>query len=157
MAKATFGDAPLPARILGMAGLLPFIGGALGAWTLPAEQAGLAIPLQFFYASAVLSFLGAIHWGLAAAGYGGRAGAVRWVLAVLPCLAGWVLTAIDIEPLYMGAALTAAFPIVLAGDAVADRRGLAPAWHLALRIPLTLVATAALAASTLRFVYPPGA
>ena len=78
----------------------------------------------------------------------------RW--SVLPMLAGWLLTALEFEPIHMGLALTAAFPAVLAGDAIAVRRGLAPPWYLALRVPLTVVATLCLAASSLRFVYPPG-
>ncbi|MCC7274114.1 MAG: DUF3429 domain-containing protein [Alphaproteobacteria bacterium] len=154
--KATLRDVPPPALVLGVAGLVPFVAGAIGAWTLEPEHAGLAIPLQFFYAAVVLSFLGAVHWGPALAGVGGPPGWGRLTLGVVPCLAGWALTALDIEPLQMGLALTLAFPAVLAGDLAAARRGMAPAWYMALRTPLTIVATLSLAASTLRFVHPPG-
>lgn len=76
---------------------------------------------------------------------------------MVPALAGWLLTALEFEPVQMGMALTLAFPVTLAVDVWLVRRGLAPAWYPALRIPLTIVVTLALAASTLRFVYPPGA
>ncbi len=157
MFRPTLRDVPRPALILGFAGLVPFILGAVGAWALEAERAGLAIPLQFFYASAVLSFLGAVHWGLAMADYGAvsRASWGRFAWGVVPALAGWLLTALESAPIHMGMALTAAFPIVLVADLVAAGRGLAPPWYPALRIPLTLVATLSLAASTLRFVFPP--
>lgn len=155
MTRPTLSDVPRPAAVLGFAGLVPFVAGAIGAWTLEAEQAGMAIPLQFFYAAAVLSFLGAVHWGLAMAD--GRPGWGRWAWGVVPALAGWLLTALEFEPVQMGMALTLAFPVTLAVDVWLVRRGLAPAWYPALRIPLTIVVTLALAASTLRFVYPPGA
>lgn len=157
MARPTLHDVPRPALILGFAGLTPFVLGAIGAWVLEAERAGLAIPLQFFYASAILAFLGAVHWGLAMADYGAAATASwsRFGWGVVPALAGWLLTALEFEPIQMGMALTLAFPITLAADVLAARRGLAPAWYPALRIPLTVVATLALAASTLRFVFPP--
>lgn len=159
MARPTLRDVPRPALILGFAGLVPFVLGALGAWMLEPDRASQAIPLQFFYASAVLSFLGAVHWGLAAADHGARAPGAGWIRfgwSVVPALAGWLLTALEFEPIDMGLALTAAFPITLAADAFAVRRGWAPGWYLALRIPLTAVATLCLAASSLRFVYPPG-
>lgn len=155
MARSTLHDVPRPALILGFAGLIPFALGAVGAWTLDAERAGFAIPLQFFYASAVLSFLGAVHWGLAMADADRRAGWARYGWGVVPALAGWLLTALEFEPVHMGLALTLAFPVTLAADIVAARCGLAPRWYPALRIPLTLVATLCLAASTLRFVFPP--
>ncbi|BBK33792.1 uncharacterized protein DUF3429 [Stella humosa] len=159
-ARPNLADVPRPALILGFLGLIPFVAGAAGAWVLEAGQAGLAIPLQFFYASAVLSFLGAVHWGLAIGDFGPEPNGTSWGRlgwSVIPALAGWLLTALEFEPVTMGTALTIAFPIVLVADIVATRRGLAPDWYPALRIPLTVIATLALAASTLRFVFPPGA
>jgi hypothetical protein len=53
------------AKLLGRAGLLPFVTGAVLCWWGPPAwhaQAGLALAA---YAAVIVSFLGGIHWGLA--------------------------------------------------------------------------------------------
>ncbi|MGE0724165.1 MAG: DUF3429 domain-containing protein [Alphaproteobacteria bacterium] len=149
MARPTLDDVPRPALVLGGLGLIPFIAGAAGAWALDPDLAGLAIPLQFFWACAALSFLGAVHWGLAiAAPRGATWRRLGW--SVMPALLAWLLTALELEPVQMGLALVLAYPVTLAVDVAATRKGWAPAWYPALRIPLTIVATLALAASVWR-------
>ena len=67
-----FGPIPLAARLLGYAGLIPFILGGVGAVVLPdinMANAGLAAFMQMTYASSIASFMGAVHWGLALAEY----------------------------------------------------------------------------------------
>lgn len=148
------GDAAsAPARIpsaalwLGPLGLIPFLAGALAPWLLPAErlpEAGLAL---VGYGAVILSFLGGVHWGLAAPA--GRPWQIG--LSVLPSLVGWL--ALLVANLHaLGPALwllAAAFAALLPGDLLAAGHGLAPPWYPRLRLPLTLVAVASLVAVAL--------
>jgi len=62
------GVSPL-AEATGYAGLLPFLGALLGVGLLPTfEQRDLAQRLALGYGATILSFVGAVHWGLAVAG-----------------------------------------------------------------------------------------
>ncbi|MFC7474774.1 DUF3429 domain-containing protein [Dankookia sp. GCM10030260] len=56
---------PRPTLWLGLAGLLPFLGTALLAWTAPPDWRGVALHALAAYGAVILSFLGAVHWGLA--------------------------------------------------------------------------------------------
>ncbi len=77
------------ARALGIAGLLPFVAGAVGLWSLPPEWAGLAALALLTYAAVIVSFLGGIHWGLAMplAQAQKRRNLLIW--GVLPSLLAW--------------------------------------------------------------------
>ena len=59
--------APPPpwAKRLGYGGLLPFVGLALAAWAFDGPRQVQAIFALLAYGATILSFLGAIHWGLA--------------------------------------------------------------------------------------------
>jgi hypothetical protein len=62
------GLSPL-AEWIGYAGLLPFLGAMLGVGLAPGiEQRDLAQRLALGYGATILSFVGAVHWGLAVAG-----------------------------------------------------------------------------------------
>ena len=144
-----FGGAnPVPAGIpkaalwLGPLGLIPFLAGALAPWLLPAARlpdAGLAL---IGYGAVILSFLGGVHWGLAAPA--GRP--LQIGLSVVPSLVGWL--ALLVANLHAAGPalwlLAAAFAILLAGDLFAARCGLTPAWYPRLRVPLTLIVVACL-------------
>ena len=138
---------PSAARWLGPLGLIPFLAGALAPWLLPAERlpdAGLAL---VGYGAVILSFLGGVHWGLAAPA--GRP--LQIGLSVLPSLVGWC--ALLVANLHaLGPALwllAAAFAVLLPGDLLAAGRGLAPPWYPRLRVPLTLVVVACLVVGAL--------
>lgn len=75
------------ARLLGIAGLLPFVAGAAALWTLPPEWLGLAANALLAYAALIVSFLGGIHWGLAMPQAALRRKQLIW--GVLPSLLGW--------------------------------------------------------------------
>lgn len=141
--KAGLGDVPRPALVLGGAGLIPFLAGVAGVWTLDYPDFFLALNLMMAYAAVVLAFLGAVHWGLALA----QEAAGNWrrlAPSVLPALAGWFALML---PNALGLLLLA---IGFAGAFLADRAAVtanrAPAWYRALRKPLTLVVLAGLAA-----------
>ncbi|OGA98107.1 MAG: hypothetical protein A3E25_10250 [Burkholderiales bacterium RIFCSPHIGHO2_12_FULL_69_20] len=86
------------ARLLGHAGLLPFVLGALLVWV------GLAPDLHAFvtlalsaYAGLIVSFLGGIHWGLAFRHSAPPASLFIW--GVVPSLVAWLAV---IMPPYAG-------------------------------------------------------
>jgi hypothetical protein len=165
---------PRPALWLGIAGLLPLFATAAAVWLLPADQAGLVLDIQLYYAAIVLSFLGAVHWGLAIAGFGTelrgteirgpeirspeiRAGEspgaetigwVRLTWSVVPALVGWVALLMTAVPALV--TLMIAFAAVFGADLAAARRGLAPAWYPVLRRPLTVLVVLSLGASLMR-------
>jgi len=62
------GVSPL-AEAVGYAGLAPFLAALIGVGLLPdIEQRDLAQRLALGYGASILSFVGAVHWGLAVAG-----------------------------------------------------------------------------------------
>jgi hypothetical protein len=130
---------PSWARILGFAGLLPFVGGAALLWIVPgpsaqAHAAGLSLAA---YAATIAAFLGGVHWGTALRAGGLAPVPLLW--GVLPQLAGWLAL------LLPASASLLACAAVLVACYVADRRlypeaGLA-SW-LPMRLQLTIVAAA---------------
>lgn len=125
-------DVPKPARILGLAGAIPFVGLALiGLSGLGADAWVLSALLG--YGATILSFMGGIHWGLAMAQ--NDPSWERLGASVIPALVGWLA-------LLLGGGtglvlLAAAFAALLLYDLreVAARR--APDWYPSLRRLLT--------------------
>jgi len=137
-------DIPQPALVLGLAGLLPFLATALAAWLVDDRLFTFAVNLQIAYGAIILSFLGAVHWGLALA----QDDAGNWRrlgLSVLPALAGWLALMIALP---FGLLLLAlGFAAVFFADLRTVAAGRAPAWYKALRKALTIVVLLSLAAS----------
>lgn len=135
---APVGPAPTrTAYALGVAGLLPFVAGALAAWTLPgALQPGIVHALGA-YGAAILAFLGGLHWGLAARG---TRASWQYAWGIVPSLVAW--GALLLPPRVGLAVLAAA---LLACYAV-DRR-VFPAEGLAAWLPMRAALTAVAAAS----------
>lgn len=137
---------PLPriARLLGLAGLVPFLGSLALAAASADEMRGAALWALATYGAVILSFLGAVHWGLALGP--GRPAAVeaRLGLGVLPSLVGWVALLLPPVPSLL---LLAAGILGTAGmETLAARRGLLGAAYLRLRWRLSLAAAACLLA-----------
>lgn len=135
------------AWVLGLAGLLPFFGHAWLAWlTSPYELAGL-LRSQVHYTAAILSFLGALHWGLVLAlpVLPAVAAGKRLVWSVLPALYAWVVSMYppDLSLLLLAGAL----PVVLVMDLLLYRALPQVRWFLSLRVLLTVGATASVLAS----------
>lgn len=53
-----------PARVLGLAGLIPFVGLTVAMYVDAAPRGWIALA-QLAYAATIVSFIGALHWGLA--------------------------------------------------------------------------------------------
>jgi hypothetical protein len=48
--------------------------------------------VQITYGAIILSFLGALHWGMEFAKYGGQVGYERLIIGVVPVFIGWPTT-----------------------------------------------------------------
>jgi Protein of unknown function (DUF3429) len=129
---------PPPAAWLGGFGLLPFIAGA--ALVVSSDVTWALYALRF-YAAAILSFMGGVHWGLAIANFGPGTGSgsswTRLCGSVLPALIAWL--GLLLAPVPGLLVTAAAFTILLLGDLFAVRMGMAPRWYPRLRLPLTSV------------------
>jgi hypothetical protein len=129
-------------RALGAAGLLPLIG--VVALLLAGPEAPVraaALMIGHAYAALILSFLGGLWWGLAAAA-GDRAPRWLWAAAVVPSL--WAFAALGLAGLGR-IGIEAALAITGAGlwlallvDRALVAQRLAPPWWTALRLPLSL-------------------
>ncbi len=150
------------ALALGAAGAVPFVGltpggskvlgelvppgapgGSVVAWATSHER---RVPLQVSYGASILSFLGAVHWGLAMAG-GVHHGALRFAWSVVPSLVAWPCTAL---PPCVGLQVSAGGLLAAAAVDLALFRTCSslPAWYVAgLRVPLTAVAVGSLGSS----------
>lgn len=131
---------PRSARYLGLAGTIPFFSFAGAALFLP-EVSGVAAASAQMYGASVLSFLGAVHWGVALRTAGGSARDWDFAYSVCPALAG---AAAAVLPVQEGlAVLLPSFGAALVYDSVrfAGEPGV-PQWYARLRKPLTGAAMA---------------
>ena len=137
---------PTPAIWLGAAGLLPFLATALLSWLLPPETRGFALFALAAYGMVILSFLGAVHWGLAlrAPPEEARYAAPRLGLGVVPALIAWA--ALLLPPVPGLGLLAAAILATAAVETLSANRGLVPLGYLHLYWVLSLGATLCLLA-----------
>lgn len=131
---------PLLAKLLGYAGLLPFISGALGVWLIPLGWRPWVLQALLDYAAVILAFMGAIHWGLAMrADEQETAARLQLGLSVIPPLLGWLAIAGNLPHGLALPLLLLCFVALYLADLRAVSLGLAPRWYPALRWPLTLI------------------
>jgi hypothetical protein len=96
---------------LGYAGLMPFIGLALLAWVVHAELVDFVATALALYGALIASFLGGIHWALAARVspaqrrlhylWGVSPSLLAWVAALMPPYAGLPLLALILVICYL--------------------------------------------------------
>jgi hypothetical protein len=139
------------AVVLGIAGLIPFFGAGLGSVVYDQVEALRMLSALMAYGAVILSFLGAVHWGLALApNEPANIARARLILSVIPALIGWgaLLLALALPPEAGLALLIFGFVVTILSEARAGRRGLIPAGYLWLRwgvsIPVVVVLTTVL-------------
>jgi hypothetical protein len=109
---APAGGAPGPlARRLALAGLLPFVAGALLVWLVRDEAQVYAALGLSAWAALVCSFLGGIHWGLAMREAQPPVAALAW--SVVPAMLAWpaVLMPADAGLVVLGVLLVACYAV----------------------------------------------
>ena len=133
---------PTLATLLGLGGLLPFLICGFGAlWVPEPANAARLLAGLITYAAVILSFLGAVHWGLALYEETGLADRPRLALGILPALIAWtsLLVFLEDQADIALAILAAGFVAVIALEQRGARQGLLPRGYLALRWVLTIV------------------
>jgi hypothetical protein len=141
---------PTPALILGMAGLAPFIVMALQVsfgWPFSPRLTGPALYNLTIYGAVILSFLGGVQWGFAAAKPARHplASWRRYIASLLPALAAW-------GGLWLAARnglliLAVSFMLAMLYDLWTSGAGEAPRWYGRLRIGLSAVVIVCLLAA----------
>jgi hypothetical protein len=137
------GERPLPQGLtaLGYAGLLPFVACVLAIALLEGEARAFAVRALVAYGAVILSFLGAVHWGLLLR-QPDAAAPVRLAIGVLPSLAGWL--ALLLPDRYALALLVVAFGGFWLYEHRVVGAALLPGGYLDLRRHLSLAACALL-------------
>jgi hypothetical protein len=134
---------PRPALILGLAGLIPFLYGALTVLVPATASIGRlwgnnyeGIYILQVYGIVILCFMAGVIWGFAARTEG-RQATFYYALSVVPAIFVF-LTAFS-QPRPSLVMLIIGFVALLAIDASAARQGLAPPWWMSLRLLLTTI------------------
>ena len=136
-------NAPLP-KLLGYAGLIPFVGLALLVHTLAGYQEVLRHAL-LGYGACIVSFVGAVHWGIGLATNGKRSAGILW--SVVPSIAAWVVLSVNSQ--LSCVAMAAVLVFCLIADFRFYRLGELPQWYMRMRITLTAVGALSLIAGTI--------
>ena len=147
-------DIPRAPLALGLAGLIPFVWGALtvinpafqawGVQTLGPRFVGPYVML--FYGAIILSFMSGVLWGFATKAEG-QVAATGYALSVIPALWGFLTYGVGQEGTTLN--LIAGFVGLLGLDWLFWRYGLAPAWWMTLRVLLTAIVVICLAVGVL--------
>ena len=135
---------PRAALLLGLAGLIPFLWGAvttvfpdLGMWSARAIGPRFSGPyVGLFYGAVILSFMSGVLWGFAARLEGAQA-STGYALSVIPAL--WAFFMTGGGPTGSAISLIAGFIGILGLDWLFWRHGAAPEWWMSLRLALTAV------------------
>lgn len=158
-------DVPKESLILGAAGLLPYLGTSLSTvylafdinhaasngagYLLSPETAHQLLsvlePIQIGYGAVIISFLGAIHWGLEYAGYGGKHSYRRYAIGVIAPAVAWPTMLMPVE--YALITQFLAFNFLYFADARATVRGWCPPWYSTYRFVLTFIVGASIVVS----------
>jgi len=135
---------PRSALLLSLAGLVPFLWGAvtvllpdLALWTAQTVGGRFVGPyVMLFYGAIILSFMSGVLWGFATKLQDAQA-TTGYALAVIPALWAFFMTAGG--PTGAGISLMVGFAGLLGLDWLFWHHGGAPDWWMALRVPLTAV------------------
>jgi hypothetical protein len=148
-------DSPLPrsALWLGLYGLLPSIA-ALGVLALLPEWRAIAAGAGVAYGAVIASFVGGAWWGLACARAPAESLPRHLVFSVVPSLVAWPAVLVPYPTGYLVLAML--FAVLLPTDRRLHMDGIAPAWWLTLRRPLSLGMAALHAAGAVILLFGAG-
>lgn len=141
-------DMPMSALVLGLGGLVPFVG--LPLWqmfTIDEMVRERVVAAFIFYAASILSFLGGIGWGLAMRERDPVRRGLAFGVSVTPSLVAWAAAFVNVQFFAFSlGALGLAFALQGAWDVQLAGTGRAPRWFAGLRMVLTAVVLLAIAA-----------
>jgi len=105
----------------------------------------LVTPIQIGYGAVIISVLGAIHWGLEYAGFGGHHSYNRYMYGVIAPAVAWPTIFMPVE--YALITQFVAFNFLYFADARATVRGWCPPWYSTYRFVLTFFVGASIVIS----------
>ncbi|CAG8982132.1 hypothetical protein HYALB_00003224 [Hymenoscyphus albidus] len=165
--KDTFSlnEVPRASLYLGAAGVLPYAATSLStvylAWDINHSHATgqsflfspetahqlleTIFPIQIGFGAIIISFLGAIHWGLEYAGYGGYQSYRRYMYGVIAPAVAWPTLLMPVE--YALITQFSTFTFMYFADARATVRGWCPPWYATYRFVLTFLVGASIIAT----------
>lgn len=111
----------------------------------PAYVSASCFDAHYTNADQIISFLGAIHWGLEWAGYGGEQGYPRYMIGVVATAVAWPTLLLSAEVGLITQFL--AFTFLYYTDSRAARAGWAPRWYGIYRFVLTFIVGVSIVAS----------
>ena len=127
---------PKTALLLGYGGLIPFVTLSLATWFLTSHWLVQAHEALLLYASIILTFMGAIHWGVAMTRSAVPSN-IDLSFSVIPALIAWfaffTTQSINYVILYIS------FVGLCLIDSRGSKQGNLPGWYPKLRVPLTTV------------------
>jgi len=130
-------EKPSPtALILGWGGVIPFVATALAFHYGPAYIAITALEAGTIYGAVIITFIGAVHWGVALQRDQGHPFFYFW--SVIPSLL--MVCVLMLAPVFRPALLVVGLILVWGVDMLATRAGVLPRWYMKLRHGLTAVA-----------------
>jgi hypothetical protein len=122
-------------KFLGYAGLVPFIALAWLVRSFGAHEDFLRNAL-LSYGACIVSFIGAVHWGVWLRAAGTESTAQRGLLwSVIPSIAAWLVLACGAQ--FALPAMAALLACCLLMDLYFGRSGVLPHWYVSMRIVLT--------------------
>lgn len=132
--------APPLAIILGWGGVIPFVASALAFRYAPPHIAITALDAGTIYGALIITFIGAVHWGIALRRDEGHSAFYIW--SVVPSLL--MVLVLMLAPALRPAPLLAGLILLWGVDLMATRAGVLPGWYMRLRHGLTVVAAASI-------------
>lgn len=148
-AQAVTDSFPAVAKWLGYSGVIPFVVLALGIVSginFDAYGISNATGKLLIYAAVIVSFIGAVHWGVAL-GVAREHQNALFLYSVLPALFAWLWTFLAVKLALLGMALTIAAMYFI--DRQLLTRHVPPA-YLTMRLHLTLVVGISLLLASMR-------
>jgi len=136
------------AKVLGYAGLIPFIFFSLLSWV---DYTFVKDPHYYLisYAAIILSFMGAIHWGVAMSNVSDKSNQ-QLGISVIPPLLAWL--ALLLPVIYGYGILIISFSFLCLMDKALNKRGVLPEWYYPMRVILTYVVVLCLIGASLALI-----
>ncbi|NNJ91243.1 MAG: DUF3429 domain-containing protein [Gammaproteobacteria bacterium] len=141
---------PKQALLLGYGGLIPFVTLSAATWFPASHRLVQVHEALLLYASIILTFMGAIHWGVAMT----RAlapNSLQLTISIIPALIAWFASFTSQSVNYV--ILYISFAGLCLIDSKSSKQGDLPDWYPKLRVPLTTVVVISLISAHLATSY----